>query len=554
MASSLTSRRMPKLPVAQLTILSICRFAEPVALTSVFPYLPEMIESFGIPRDEVAKWAGITSACFSISQCLTAISWGRASDKYGRKPIILLAMTCAMLSSLLFGFSRSLNWAIASRAFSGASNGNVGILRTTVAEMVPQRSLQARAFSLLPLVWQIGSIVGPVLGGALASPATKLPGLFGRNKFFRTFPFALPNLINGVIFTIGLLIGVLFLKESLATRRYQRDYGRVVGSYLTRSCTGRRDLRPSDEFEPRPLGKGKSRAEEAPRYRDVFSPQSNVCLLTYCILALHGVTYDQLLPVFLHLHVDRSGRVLPFKFAGGFGLESGRIGVLFTIYGTFSMICQFTLFPMVTQKYGALTCIRWCTFIFPLAYFVTPYTVLLPSSALRQSAAMAVLLVKSFAGVFAYPCITILMTNSAKSLQLLGTLNGVATSLSAIGRAIGPFTCGRVFTWGTKSGYAIAPWWLLSLFAVWGHAATWWLVEGQGFGEEEEDKDDNQEYQSILLDTNPANNISRQTGTDMNSLIFPAASFDENSDDDDFEKSCVENVPLLRIPGKDLKL
>lgn len=81
MASSSRSQRVPKLPVAQLTILSICRFAEPVALTSVFPYLPEMIESFGIPRDEVAKWAGITSGVFSISQCLTAISWGRASDK-----------------------------------------------------------------------------------------------------------------------------------------------------------------------------------------------------------------------------------------------------------------------------------------------------------------------------------------------------------------------------------------------------------------------------------------------------------------------------------------
>lgn len=431
-----------------------------------------------------------------------------------------------------------------------------GILRTTVAEMVPQRSLQPRAFSLLPLVWQIGSIVGPVLGGALASPATKLPGLFGQNDFLRTFPFALPNLVNGVVFTIGLLTGILFLEESLATKKYRRDYGRMAGSYITRSCTRRKKLRPSNDFESNPSGKQRPRAEKPPRYRDVFSPQSNVCLLTYSILALHGVTYDQLLPVFLHMPIDRSGQALPFKLTGGFGLESGRIGILFMIYGTFSMICQFTLFPMITQKYGALKCMRYCTFVFPIAYFVTPFTVLLSRPALQQSAVMAVLLLKSFAGVFAFPCITILMTNSAKSLRLLGTLNGVATSLSAVGRAIGPFICGRVFTWGTETGYAVAPWWLLSSFAVFGHIATYWLIEGQGFGQDEENKGDTYEYESILLDTDPGNNGSRQTGMDIDLLESPADSFadDEDCDDDEFEKSYVEDVPLLAVDRKDLEV
>jgi len=119
------------LPARQLAILSICRFAEPVALTSVFPYLPEMIESFHIPKNEVAKWAGITSAVFSMAQCVVSVSWGQASDRFGRKPIILICLTCAMSTSLLFGFSQSLTMAIIARALSGASNGNVGILRTT---------------------------------------------------------------------------------------------------------------------------------------------------------------------------------------------------------------------------------------------------------------------------------------------------------------------------------------------------------------------------------------------------------------------------------------
>jgi len=506
-----------------------------------------MIESFNVPRNEVAKWAGITSAVFSISQCLTAISWGRASDKYGRKPIILLAMTSAMTSSLLFGFSRSLKWAIAARALSGASNGNVGILRTTVAEMVPQKSLQPRAFSILPLVWQIGSIVGPILGGALASPATKMPQWFGDNKFLQRYPFALPNLVNAIFFTIGIFEGILFLRESLETKKYNRDYGRVVGSYLKGLVTRRKHHRcPSDDFESNNSSKEARKLETLapPKYRDVFSPQSNLNLIAYCILALHSVTYDQLLAVFLHLPVDREGVSLPFQFRGGFGLESGRIGVIFMGYGIFCMVCQFTLFPIMTNRLGALFCMRACTFIFPIAYLITPYTVLLPTSTMQQAAIFAVMVLKGLAGVFAFPCMTILLTNSAKSLRLLGTLNGVATSLSAIGRAAGPYTAGTAFTWGVSAGYIIAAWWLLAIFAILGHVSTWFLVEMDGFGapEGESDSDDSAD---IMLDTR---GVSRQTGSDADANADAdadaaiAAVLADESDDD---YSGIEDEPLL---------
>ena len=93
---------------------------------------------------------------FSFSQCLTGIAWGRASDYFGRKRTILLGLTCTMIASLLFGFSRTLTWAILARSLAGASSGTVGIIRTTVAEMVTERELQPRAFSIMPLVWSIG--------------------------------------------------------------------------------------------------------------------------------------------------------------------------------------------------------------------------------------------------------------------------------------------------------------------------------------------------------------------------------------------------------------
>ena len=74
-----------------------------------------------------------------------------------------------------------------------------------------------------------------------------------------------------------------------------------------------------------------------PSYREVFQYQSNLNLLVYALLALHSVAFDQLLPVFLHLppQPDRSTNPnvhYPLKFAGGFGIASDRIGLLFTLY------------------------------------------------------------------------------------------------------------------------------------------------------------------------------------------------------------------------------
>ena len=83
-----------------------------------------MIESFGVEKKDVAKWAGITSAVFSLSQCLTAILWGRASDKFGRKSTVLTGLTATMITSLLWGVSTTLPMAIIVRAFAGACNGN----------------------------------------------------------------------------------------------------------------------------------------------------------------------------------------------------------------------------------------------------------------------------------------------------------------------------------------------------------------------------------------------------------------------------------------------
>lgn len=228
-----------------------------------------------------------------------------------------------------------------------------------------------------------------------------------------------------------------------------------------------------------------------PSMKEVFTKQSVINLAAYTFLALHSVAFDQTLSVFMHLDPqvpDDSNTKLPFKFNGGFGLESGRIGTLFTMYGVVGGLVQFLVFPPVARRYGVLRCLKVCSITFPIIFLVIPYTALIQNSLLQQATMFAIMIVKSFAVIFAFPCSTILLTNSAVSLRILGTLNGFATSISALGRASGPAIAGACLTWGAAHGYIITPWWVMAVISAIGAVPVFYLVEMDGFNGNDDDE------------------------------------------------------------------
>ncbi|KAH6882583.1 major facilitator superfamily domain-containing protein [Alternaria rosae] len=500
-----------RLPVKQLAILSICRFAEPIALTSVFPYVPELMESFGIPKNDIARWAGISSSAFSLCQGFTGLLWGAASDRYGRKPIILFGLANTMWSMLLWGFSLNLPMALAARAIGGLSNGYVGILRTTVAELCPWKELQPRAFSVMPLVWTVGATFGPTLGGALANPLGVDPRKPKGTAFLERFPYCLPNIVAAALFTFGISVGWLFLQETLESKKHAPDLGLRTGARLTAFVRKVLHLptkkqNSSPEHEPL-LGQLKAIdsetmsqhdaaheiiPEKAPRYRDVLTYQTSLNLIVYTLLAMYLQAYDQLLPVFMHHPVqlaDDPTVSLPLKFAGGFGIESRRIGIIFTVFAISCTVCQFLLFPPIARYLGVVRCLRIAFLIFPFVFFVTPFLSLISDPVMREIAMVMLLMVRGLAGTFSFTTSTIMLTNSALSLRVLGTVNGLATSFSSFGRALGPTLGGGLFTWGVKRGYVIVPFWTMSAIALAASIPTFWLVEGKGFGGDEDIND-----------------------------------------------------------------
>jgi hypothetical protein len=181
---------------------------------------------------------------------------------------------------------------------------------------------------------------------------------------------------------------------------------------------------------------------------------------------------------------------LSLKFAGGFGIDSRRIGAIFTVMAISSTLVQFLLFPPIARYLGVLKCLRISFLMFPFVYLITPLLALIPDPKWQQVAMIGLLMIRGVAGSFSFPTSTIMLTNSAPSLRVLGTINGLATSVSAVGRAAGPALGGGLFTWGVKHGYVIVPFWALSAFAFLAAIPTFWLVEGAGFGQDPDEDEE----------------------------------------------------------------
>jgi MFS family permease len=92
-----------------------------------------MVVDFGLVDDgderKIGNYAGFIISAYPLSQFFFAFMWGYLSDKYGRRPILIIGVAGSAVCSLLFGFSTNIYWAVAVRAMLGALNGNNGIFK-----------------------------------------------------------------------------------------------------------------------------------------------------------------------------------------------------------------------------------------------------------------------------------------------------------------------------------------------------------------------------------------------------------------------------------------
>lgn len=147
----------------QLVILVLARLSEPVSvfltLHVMYIHTPLQISQQGLNSylfyqlrsfdpsaadSTISYQAGALQAAFTGAQFCTAILWGRCADseKSGRKQVILIGLFGTAIGALGFGFSRSFAAALFWRALGGALNGNVGVMRTMVSEIIREKKFQ----------------------------------------------------------------------------------------------------------------------------------------------------------------------------------------------------------------------------------------------------------------------------------------------------------------------------------------------------------------------------------------------------------------------------
>ena len=125
-----------------------------------------MIRDFGVNEHDVGSYAGVLSGCFCISQFVSSFGWGWFSDFYSKQKILLFGITCGMTAMLILGFSKSYYQAISARIIGGLFNGNVGVMRSWIADITYEKN-RTFAFSTCALGWGFGTVIASISGGLL---------------------------------------------------------------------------------------------------------------------------------------------------------------------------------------------------------------------------------------------------------------------------------------------------------------------------------------------------------------------------------------------------
>ena len=164
--------RMSKVASGKLFVLIITNFVDMVGLLMILPLLPFYTREMGGDAFAVA----VLMASFTAAQLLSAPLWGKFSDRYGRRPALLVGLTASAIAYVVFAFATSVWLLLLSRIVQGAGGGTVGVIQAYVADSVEPEN-RAKALGWLSAATNVGVAIGPAIGGAALKFGRSGPGL-----------------------------------------------------------------------------------------------------------------------------------------------------------------------------------------------------------------------------------------------------------------------------------------------------------------------------------------------------------------------------------------
>jgi MFS family permease len=362
----------------------VTAFVDMVGLLMVIPLLPFYAERMG----GGGLWVGILVSAFSAAQLVSAPLWGRVSDRYGRRPALLVGLGSSAIAFVIFAFADSLWLLLLSRLVQGAGGGTVGVVQAYVADTTEPKD-RAKSLGWLSAATNAGVAIGPVIGGASLAWGRPAPGLLAAGLCLVNMAFAWAYLRESLVATPA--------GETRVAPRRSRE---VVREVLARP------------------------GEPAPRL-----------IWIYAIGMGAFAGYTGILALFLAKHFDITERT---------------IGWVFMWNGVISVIARAVLLGRLVDWLGEVRLARVGQALLGLALFLIPFTwrvdgppVIVGDLSIppRFLVLTAVITLVPLGTAFTFPCVTALLSHVIDPRER-GVVMGVQQSYGGVARVIAPLASG----------------------------------------------------------------------------------------------------------------
>lgn len=185
---------MKNKPLASIFLIV---FIDMLGFGLILPLLPYYAESFGASDTVI----GLLVASYAAAQLIGAPILGRFSDRFGRRPILLLSLVGTLLGFLLLGFANTLLILFAARILDGLTGGNISVAQAYISDVTDSKD-RAKGLGMIGAAFGLGFIIGPASGGLLSQ-----------------WGYAVPAFVAAAMVTINLFMVAFWLPESLTPEK-----------------------------------------------------------------------------------------------------------------------------------------------------------------------------------------------------------------------------------------------------------------------------------------------------------------------------------------------
>jgi len=172
-------------------------FIDLLGFSLILPLLPYYAETFSANQTTT----GILIASYAVMQLIGAPILGRLSDRFGRRPVLLLSVFGTFLGFLLLGFANALWMLFVSRIIDGITGGNLSVAQAYISDVTDEKS-RSKGLGMIGAAFGLGFIIGPVTGGLLSQ-----------------WGYAVPAFAAAAISFINLILIYAWLPESLTEKK-----------------------------------------------------------------------------------------------------------------------------------------------------------------------------------------------------------------------------------------------------------------------------------------------------------------------------------------------